>query len=70
MPGFLNCKEHAVLLLLSYVSSISYFEEMAAGYKTILNSFQIGDSRFEGRERIRYTRDQLLQLHQVSRVFY
>ena len=40
------------------------------GYKTILNFYQIGDSWFEGHERIRYTRDQLLRLHQVSRVFF
>ncbi|XAR51131.1 hypothetical protein NMG60_11005678 [Bertholletia excelsa] len=29
-------------------------------------SFKIGDSRFEGHERVRYTRDQLLQLKEVG----
>nr|DAD27478.1 TPA_asm: hypothetical protein HUJ06_028946 [Nelumbo nucifera] len=29
------------------------------------SSIKIGDSRFEGRERVRYTRDQLLQLREV-----
>ncbi|XP_010904622.1 eukaryotic translation initiation factor [Elaeis guineensis] len=31
-------------------------------------SFKAGDSWFEGRERIRYTRDQLLQLHEVVEI--
>ncbi|XP_074280838.1 eukaryotic translation initiation factor-like [Silene latifolia] len=31
-------------------------------------SFKIGDSRFESRERVRYTRDQLLQLREVVAV--
>ncbi|OVA11030.1 MIF4G-like [Macleaya cordata] len=31
-------------------------------------SLKTGDSRFEGRERVRYTRDQLLQLREVSSV--
>ncbi|KAF8400501.1 hypothetical protein HHK36_013799 [Tetracentron sinense] len=33
-------------------------------------SLKIGDSRFEGGERVRYTRDQLLQLREVIALFY
>lgn len=30
--------------------------------------FQGGDSRFDGRERVKYTREQLLELKEVSRI--
>lgn len=30
--------------------------------------FQGGDSRFDSRERVKYTRDQLLELKEVSRI--
>ncbi|KAJ8560794.1 hypothetical protein K7X08_022654 [Anisodus acutangulus] len=35
------------------------------GGSSAISSFKTGDSRFEGRERIRYTRDQLLQLREL-----
>ncbi|KAL3331681.1 hypothetical protein AABB24_032341 [Solanum stoloniferum] len=35
------------------------------GGSSSISSFKTGDSRFEGRERVRYTRDQLLQLREV-----
>ncbi|KAF3452934.1 hypothetical protein FNV43_RR03367 [Rhamnella rubrinervis] len=38
------------------------------GGASINFSIKIGDSRFEGRERVRYTRDQLLQLREVAEV--
>lgn len=37
---------------------------------TLMVIYQTGDLRFDGRERIHYTRDQLLQLREVWKILY
>lgn len=53
----------------SHLSLTSALFALLARAKSLVHLWQIGESRFDNCERIRYTRDQLMQLREVRHLF-